>query len=259
MKKNYIFYLTLLAIPVVSFLFLGYSSGQTQQYSGSPGDNNQSCTVCHTPGTSHNAAVTINSDIPTAGYVPGQTYSVTVSVTSDASRQGFQITAENDSNDKVGTFAAGTGSQTGNSNHLVTHTTAGNTMNSWTFTWTAPNTDEGVVNFYAAANATNSDGNTTGDQVVLTSVSYNSTVGIADYNTLHFDLYPNPVNNFIYTDYEIQNSNCNYRILDIQGKLIQQNKYENNQKIDVSSLTKGVYFINIIDGNNKGVVRFMKK
>jgi hypothetical protein len=259
MKKNYSFYAILLSIPLVAFLFLGYSSGQLGQYSGSPGDSNQSCALCHSGSSNYNAVPTISTDIPAEGYQLGQTYSITVSVTSNVSKHGFQITAEKSDNSKVGIFTSGTGSQTGNSDHLVTHTTAGTAMNSWTFSWTAPATDEGEITFYAAVNATNSDNDLTGDQIVLTHQSFASnTVGITDYNRISFAIYPNPSNDIIHLEVDENLLNqAEVTITNYQGQIVQKMN-DNFNQIDISNLSKGIYFIQIISGNNIGFSRFVK-
>jgi len=41
----------------------------------------------------------------------------------------------------------------------------------WTFNWVAPSSDVGRVTFYAAGNQANNNGNETGDQIYVTSIS----------------------------------------------------------------------------------------
>ncbi len=262
MKNNYKFYAFLLAIPVAAFMFLGYSSGQTAPYSGSPGDNGNTCAVCHSGSANYNAIPTITTNIPVTGYEVNHTYTITVSVTSNVTRHGFQLTAEKTGGIKVGEFTAGTGSQVTNStHHAVTHTYAGNSQTAWSFSWTAPATNEGEITFYAAVNATNSNNSDSGDQVVTTNVSVShSTVGLADFNTLKFEIYPNPTVDFIqiYAS-DTYEKNAHLSISNTQGQLILKQSLDSNTRVDVSELSSGVYFVQLVSGNKLGTAKFIKE
>ncbi len=262
MKNNYKFYTFLLAIPIAAFIFLGYSSGQVSPYTGSPGDGGNTCAVCHSGSTNHNATPTITTDIPATGYESNQTYTVSVSVTSDVSKHGFQLTAEKNGGTKTGTFTAGTGSQTTNSsNHAVTHTNAGNSQTEWSVTWTAPATDEGEITFYAVVNATNSNNSDSGDQVVLTNLSIpHSTVGLADFNTLEFAIYPNPTTDYLQiTTTETFEQSAKLNISNNQGQLVMKQNLNSNTRVDVSELSSGIYFVQLVSGNKLGMKKFIKE
>lgn len=261
MKKNYKFYLSLLAVPIVSLTLLSLSGGRDGQYSGSPGDGGANCVVCHSPGGNFNTNASISSTIPASGFVSGNTYDVTVSVTSTSSKHGFQLTAEDAADTKVGTFVAGSGSQVVNAGGThVTHTLSGNQLTSWTFSWTAPETTEGnQVTFYAAVNATNSDSSTTGDEVVTTSAQYAmNTVGIKDYERISFSIYPNPSESYIsFMMEELPAENTELIITNYQGQIVKR-VTDNFTQIDISSLSKGVYFVQVIAGNKLGFSKFVK-
>ncbi|HQQ12771.1 MAG TPA: T9SS type A sorting domain-containing protein [Bacteroidales bacterium] len=176
MKTIYKIMSVLVALPVV-LLFLANGSGSAGGYSGSPGDNNQTCTACHS-GTPTVQTGWISSNIPVSGYVPGSTYQLTLNANqTGVSKFGFEFTSENSSGQKTGTFTITDANRTKltNQNKSVTHKSggtagaAGGTI-SWTFNWTAPATSAGQVRFYAAVNATNSNGNTSGDQIIKTSL-----------------------------------------------------------------------------------------
>ncbi|MFY7811140.1 MAG: choice-of-anchor V domain-containing protein, partial [Flavobacterium sp.] len=191
MKKNY-FYLLLL-LPFVGLLFTSSSGGFTSGSSGSTGDSGNTCTQCHSGGN-FSASLAISSTVPAGGYALNTTYSVTVTLTSspNSTRSGFQITAENASNTKVGTFTAGTGSQTINNNRGVTHDSTGNSQKTWTFNWTSPATDQGAITFYASGNATNNNGNTTGDQVVTATRLIGNVLSNQEFGLATFKMFPNP-------------------------------------------------------------------
>ncbi len=261
MKKNYSYYLSLIAIPFVALFLLSLSSGRDGQYSGSPGDGGATCTACHSGG-SFGAVATITSNIPGTGFVYGDTYEVTITATSTSHKHGFQLTTEDVSQTKVGTYTAGTGNQIVNSGTHMTHTQVGNQQFTWTFDWTAPPSAEGgEITFYAAVNATNSDNSTSGDEVITTSRSYLvNSVGIDENELISLAVYPNPTVDFISPKYnendlidgaEIVISNFNGQIMYKSNTL--------SDRIDVSNMNSGVYFLKITAGNNTGFSRFIKK
>jgi len=174
MKKNYV----LFSIPLlgVVLLLMAYSSGSPGGKSGSPGDGGSTCVQCHT-GTPNPVADWITTNIPFTGYVPGNTYTITLTGThAGVVKFGFEVTAEDGSNSKVGTFILTDPVQTKftNANNAVTHTSSGNTpsgnMKIWTVDWTAPAAGTGEVGFYAAFNAANGNGGTSGDVIYKTNL-----------------------------------------------------------------------------------------
>ena len=262
MKNKYTFYLLLLSLPVLLMLFTAYSAGQTDiQATGSPGDSNTSCALCHMGSADYGAVATITTTIPASGYVSGETYDITVSVTTPQTRNGFQITAEDADANKVGTFATtSSDSQVANANHLVTHTAMGNMQKAWTFQWTAPEDNVGDITFYAAVNSTNNNGADTGDQVVLTqtTVSY-SNLSLNEHLIIPFHIYPNPVGNTL----QLEVSDITHAVLEIttlEGKQVYvQNLTSQNNDIDVTSLKTGIYLIAVREGNRIGTGKFIKK
>ncbi len=73
-----------------------------------------------------------------------------------------------------------------------------------------------------------------------------------------YDIYPNPTNNFL--NINGLNQNAILTIYSVSGKTIKKvvaDKPETN--LDISSLEKGVYFINIFSDNKHNIVKFIKK
>jgi len=108
MKKNLLFYVVLLMIPFISFMLLSYSNGAPfDGVTGSPGDGGVSCTSCHNIIDNYGTTIAISSNIPSNGFELGKTYQITVTLTANsiAAKFGFQITAEDTSNAKVGSFS----------------------------------------------------------------------------------------------------------------------------------------------------------
>ncbi|HMM12610.1 MAG TPA: T9SS type A sorting domain-containing protein [Bacteroidales bacterium] len=175
---NYFYKLLLLiiSIPVV-LLFYANTNGSPGGRTGSPGDGNQTCTSCHS-GTAINQAGWISTNIPSGGYTPGNTYQITLNSThAGAARFGFELTAETSTGQKTGTFAITESNRTKlvNQSKAVTHTTNGTTasggVTSWTMNWTAPPQAAGNITFYAAVNAANGNGGTSGDIIYRTTLS----------------------------------------------------------------------------------------
>lgn len=246
MKNNYLFKLLLIA-PVACLLFFSFSGGVTNSsITGSPGDGGATCTQCH-GGGNFNASATITTNIPAGGYALNTSYNITVTITqSGSSKRGFQLTAENTSNVKVGNFTAGTGSQVFNSGKTVTHTTAGNSQTSWTVTWTSPATDQGAVRFYAAVNCTNGNGGTSGDQVVTTQSSLFSVLGVDDFFSKQFSVYPNPTTDEFTIEMPNTFSTADVSIFDYLGRAVSNQKISStNSTINVSLLNAGNYILYI--------------
>ena len=156
-----------------------FSAGPPAGYTRAPGEEPEACAECHVPSGSGTGQITIAAP---QTYIPGQTYQITVTHSSpDSSRQrwGFQLTALDDLNTKAGELSnlttltqIITGGPGGNRQYIE-HGPGGTFPGqqfgaNWTFNWTAPSTNVGVVTFYAAGNQANNDGNTSGDFVYST-------------------------------------------------------------------------------------------
>lgn len=173
------------------------ASGPTPGHTAAPGES--SCIACHSgsPANSGKGKFFI-SGIP-ANYRAGEQIPVTVTINEgDAVTFGFQFTAIDSLGRKVGTFQLPSGfpeqmqEMTGfinsNERRYISHTTDGVTptvfgTKSWTFNWTAPSQRVGKVSFYAAGNAANSDGSTSGDHIYTTAASTLSGTAISNFDT----------------------------------------------------------------------------
>lgn len=81
-------------------------------------------------------------------------------------------------------------------------------------------------------------------------------VGIVTYNNINVQIYPNPTTSYLMlsTDMNVEVAD----IYDINGKLCLRANVSNG-RIDVSRLQAGNYFIQVSDGTNLGVQKFVKK
>lgn len=116
-------------------------------------------------------------------YFPGQEVTGTVTINHpNRSRFGFQLTALNETGSRAGTIDAIDRTRTQVVNALssfgnrryIQHTFSGidfspGTPGSWTFTWRAPETPSGPVNFYASGNAADRNGSSSGDFIYTVS------------------------------------------------------------------------------------------
>lgn len=174
MKKLY-FLTPIIAVPAI-LLIMGYHTGSPGGRTGSPGDNGNTCTGCHT-GIASNAFAWITTNIPASGYVGGQTYTITATGThAGVVRFGFELTVEDSQGNKVGTLQLTDPTRTKlvNGNKAVTHTSNGITptgnSNSWSVNWVAPEGISGNIGIYAAFNAANGNGNPSGDVIYKSSI-----------------------------------------------------------------------------------------
>ena len=262
MKNIYIF-LAILCVPAI-LLTYSFSTGSPGGYTNSPIDF-RNCTNCHAPGPANPVDGWITSNIPVEGYTPGNTYTITATGTHDGVvKFGFELTAES-SDSKIGTFAItepGRTKLTG-ANNAVTHTSGGTTpsgnTNLWSVDWTAPADGAGDITFYAAFNAANGNGANTGDIIYTSSQTYSEFhVGIAD-NQLkdQLSVYPNPATAYVNVDLPAKSE---LRILNMTGQeVMYRRNTSTSERIELSNLSNGVYFIQVSNNNNLATIRLLKK
>ena len=262
MKKNYIFKFILFLIPVSALILISASAGRDGGYSSSPGDSSNTCTSCHSGG-SFGASVDIQTEVPAGGYGLNTSYGIQVDITgSSATKHGFQITAERISdNSKVGTFTAdGTANQLVNGGTHITHTSAGNSKNTWSFNWKSPTTDMGAIRFYVSALAADGNGSVSGDQVVTASTGNFNVLGIAKEKQLDFALYPNPTSDNINIQLPSGVSEADMNVFDISGRLVRSAKVTSQNKLmNVTDLSSGIYILKIYSDGKIGAKQFIKQ
>lgn len=256
--------LTVLLLPSVLILF-SYSSGSPGGKTGSMGDGGTTCTQCHNDGTAVAEVGWITTNIPSDGYTAGETYAITVTGTSNGVvKMGYEVTAENSSGMKEGTWTITDDARTklANSNNSVTHKSGGNTpngnTNTWTANWTAPMAGMGDITFNSAVNAANGNGNTSGDQIYTTFETFAEAVisDISDELAASIKMYPNPAQNYLNIELPEESS---YRVVSINGaQMTSFIDASNNNNIDISDYKTGIYFVQIISGENSITKKFVK-
>jgi len=251
-------YLLVLLFP--AYLLMSYSSGAPWGYSGSPGDNGRTCTICHSAnGVSYTPTITV-SGIPASGYIPGQTYQIAISVTNaNNAKNGFQACVEDASHQKQGSFAnMDANTQAIENNTYVTHTSSGTVSPNWQFTWTAPANAQGDLTIYYAINLANGNGNSDYDYIESGSadIPVNDAYAIREFSETEVSLYPNPTPDYL----TLKSAKYQFEqifITDITGKTYPVKIVDN--RIDVRFLPAGNYFLHLENKEISGIKQFIKK
>jgi hypothetical protein len=278
MKKILLFGVALASITI-STLFNApeahtRSAGAPSQHAGAPAENNQTCAKsgCHA-GTAQDRDNMITTTIPASGYIPGEIYTITVG-TSEGSvaKWGFQATIQNASGGLQGSYVITNAAQTqfptqgSFTNKYITHTTAGNSTTttgskSWSFDWIAPTAGTGDVTIYATVNASNNQGNASGDLILkdILTVSENISTSIQLENAENlFTIFPNPSSG-LHVKVNIPSQTA-FTVYNALGKQVLTKQMEQGlQQLDVSELPSGLYFAWIDVDGKKQMKRFVRQ
>ncbi|MFK8060869.1 MAG: T9SS type A sorting domain-containing protein, partial [Polaribacter sp.] len=185
-------------------------------------------------------------------------YTININTSSNSSSLGFQLTAENGSNTKIGSFTAGSGSRTVNTNKAVTHSSPSSSGN-WSFTWKSPSSDLGKVTFYTAVNASSGQGSFNNQDQVVTANTSSPSLSISEARRLDFDMYPNPASDKIQIQLSSEINEATVQFYDLVGRVALAKKItKSNEAIDVSNLTSGIYLLKIVSDGKVGSQKFIK-
>lgn len=266
------------------------TTGMHASATGGPGELgncSNASTGCHS-----NASITTDKtgivntltfSTPDSSYVPGQTYTVTVQAKKTGIvKFGFGIVAlrnSNTSNSGKWTITdasrthiiAGSGSLATRS--YITHTSAGTTatasgLDKWSFNWTAPATNDGLISFYYCTNCTNNNGANTGDALYLSSFTIHpkSTTSIAEWmNEADLKITVDRSSHELLLNYQlIKECELSVNLLDAQGKVIQRvesaNKSagQNTDRIDLAhEISSGMYLVSLNINNQTMTKKIM--
>lgn len=238
-------------------------SGKT----GSTGDNGTTCTMCHV-GTVQAQTNWIITTVPTGGYVPGVTYTITVlGQHNGVVKFGFEATAEDNAGNKVGTLINTDATKTALvGTDYIGHTTVGLTpiggvSNTWSFDWIAPSAGTGDVTFYTALNAADGGGTTAGDVIYTSTESISEDVGSVSIGNVAFaqlSIYPNPTSDNLFVSIN-NNIDISYvEIFNLSGSVVFEGEIESkDNKINISHLKAGTYFVTIKSGDNSATQKLV--
>jgi len=245
--------ITILSILVLfSYVIISGFSGRTKNPTGAPAGHtgspfdNKNCTICH-GGTAVNVTGYLSSNVPNEGYTPGNTYLITCAF-SGSGNKGFQISPQNAQGNLMGTIFMGTNSQLVGDFKYITHVNAVSSTNaSWSFTWVAPDAGTGPVTFYGAAVIGKPN-----VKLFNLTIPENTSSSISDNYSSKISIFPNPTSAYLHFC-GLNSLNIEVVFYSFDGKIVKTDKIENNSnscKLDISDLSKGVYLVQVIDGQN---------
>lgn len=279
MKFNILY--TIFGLSVLAFTFMsnsgGRASSQNAGNTGAPGE--QTCQQCHNGGAFN---VSLNVEVfetgtttPITAYIPGTTYDVKITNTASGSPAGFGFQAVSLIDDGDADVAgwsdpsSNTKIATATGRQYVEH----NGINSngiYNAKWTAPASGSGAVTFYAAGTAVNGTGNSAGDGASGgATLSLSEDAGSSAYgvNNLKMSLkaYPNPVTDFLNVEIVSEQSGAYaLQILDMNGRLVQSENIDltagkQSNIVDVTSMSAGMYLLQMNNGQQTTGLKFIKK
>jgi hypothetical protein len=276
-KLNYFapFSIMLVAVAIMAFTFRGgenvysvmSSSGAPAGYSGDPANGNKDCTNCHSGADAQSQDGWITADVPGTGYVPGETYTITATASEGGiTRFGFQISPQNSGGTVLGTLVnTNTETKLVSGTNYVTQTSSGSTgggSKTWTFDWTAPSAGSGDVTFYGAFNLADNNGGTSGDAIVLSTLSINedATSGFSSRDaTLPFTVYPNPAQDYLVIETADGFTVTGYTIFNQAGKKVLTGSVTGEiTMLNINQLEAGMYFVRM-DGAEERTAKFIKE
>lgn len=249
--------ITFVTISLSAFYLIlsSNSSGPGGNRTGSPGSSGN-CSGCHS-----NAQVSGNVDIAVkdlngnlvTSYIPNTKYNITVLSTGNSSKYGFQFTAMNSSNQKVGTYGTApskTSVYNAGQAQIWGHTSpATNSQSaSWTIEWTSPAAGSGEIMLYTASVISNANNTDNGDFVAtknmkLTESPTNSSDKIA---ANEFNVYFDQNNSVLKANQTLK------RVLvwDFSGKLVKAIEVNGNE-YSLNEMPVGAYILNVWGTNSQ--------
>ncbi|MBI2470887.1 MAG: hypothetical protein HYV59_06545 [Planctomycetes bacterium] len=166
------YFILILIVVLWSKIAFGFSVGPPAERTGNPGEicGDDTCaSTCHTSFSVNSGSAKFSISLPSSPYKPGQILDITVTFeNTSTSIHGFEITAVDAANNKVGTFAAKDDkTQTESYDNLyAAHTRIGTAESQWTVQWTAPTASvSSPITFYAAGNEANGNSTISGDYI----------------------------------------------------------------------------------------------
>ena len=258
----------------------GRYSGGIDAYTGSAPDGaSYTCLNCHGGGSvTPTVNMTVSPAFTNNTYVPGQTYQITYNV-SGYNYFGFDFEI-NDGNSTNSTTA---GTFSNPSSNCIVHPSSQypsnvghsqriSSSNSATFTWTAPTNATNSLYLFSVGLGVNGNGGTSGDNMVshnLILTPNTNTSSIDETEQLStLEIFPNPVIDNLQLKVNLnKTSTVKVNLLNINGQNI-QNLYpqisieKGEQQIIIpidKSLSKGVYFVQALVGNETIVKRILIK
>jgi len=237
--------------------------GTDAGYTGSPGDSLKNCTACH-GGAAMTVEGWVTSNVPAEGYTPGQRYRIRArNLYLGHTRFGFSASPQHPDGRLLGSMIITDSLRTkliGNDKYITYRSAGvdGVDSNVWEFDWIAPPAGTRDVIFFAAFNS-NHDGHKWSDATYLSTlrVLEKGTTSTSEIGLESAHIFPNPANDFIQIDvpFWALASPVNVELYSVNGQLLLHENISTNNRLDLErlALSKGVYLIKLISGNNLAV------
>lgn len=255
---------------------LAYSSGPPNALTNAPGESN--CTACHASFPLNSGTGLLEIIGLPAEYAPDATYPLEVKLSDpSAQRWGFELTVIDVGGTSRGTLIPldlNTQTSTGGafSRTYLKHTSQGTNFgqtgqNTWQFQWKAPGAGTGAVSIYAAGNAANGNGSTSGDRIYTsTATSDESSLSPVPEGLFAAQLhqpYPNPFNPRTVIAFTLEEpGRVNLEIFNVRGERVQR-LYAGEVEAGDHNITwrgvsdageaqpSGLYFARLTDGRGR--------
>ncbi len=201
-------------------------------------------------------------------YVPEAAYTLKVAISaSGAEGYGFQAVAIVDA-DSTGAGAFGTppaGMQITDLNGIgyAEQSTRASSSN-FEIDWTAPAEGTGSVSFYAAGNAVNANGSTSGDDSEITSTTLSEAIVSSLHDIVQFELQlaPNPAAKFIRIEWSQKQARPEeLRIISTSGQSFYARNVANvssSLEIPLENYPAGIYLVQISSADGIQTEKFLK-
>ena len=238
---------------------INFSGNPPAGYTGAPGDNGV-CNECHS-GSVMSADGTVLFTVGGGpNYEPGVTYPITISTT-DGPKNGFQLTILDASNNAAGTFELGPNTSTATTlgRNYIRHSTSFG-INSWTFNWVAPATEQGNLTAYYSMVKANNAAGPSGDDIFMgtTAIPLNGFSGVEE-NELDqaYNVFFNSQNRTLNLNYSLfKDSKVVLNVQDLNGRLIEYFDFGNqgvgnyNEVLSLSKINQqGIYLVSLFIDN----------
>ncbi|MCK6694173.1 MAG: T9SS type A sorting domain-containing protein [Thermoanaerobaculia bacterium] len=284
----YLLFLTILCALVLPASKNGRASADKTGNTGAPGDDAnpngtpRTCSYCHFGAAAPTVTVRI---LDTAGdtvttYVPGSQYTARVSINTNVPSHtgfGFQMIALRDSGNTDLDGFSDPGNNTVNNYKIATipngrtyaeHDNVSVNNSVFNVVWTAPAAGTGPVTFYAAGNAVNRNGSTSGDGTAattlkLTEQSATSAPDLAD-APVQIKVWPNPVGQMARLEMNaVQAGQYRFRVVDVSGKAVWQHAQRLGQgttllEVPAADWAPGMYLLEAVSGSARQVVKLVR-
>ena len=240
---------------------LSHSAGSPPGYTGSPGDDLNTCASCHGVSLTESLmpySLSLISDIGEY-YIPGDLYYFTIDVSgAGIDKFGFQTCFENEEGEKVGEIILDDSIQTQliSSGNYITHTSNGvNGLNSksWSFYWKAPLTVQGQISVYTSVLLSGNIIEGVDDYVLSTSQSFFEPIlGCLDPEASNFDHQATTDDaSCLYESFSSSSSiSMSYNSLTVYGNVLDQELEVNFTVYNNSDSSIDVYVLRNIITNN---------